>query len=161
MGKKDKVVSQPKEEAVVNTPQEDYEALYKRALADYQNLSRQSIKEKEEFLRFANERLLLEFLPVYDNLKTSLAHTGDMPSDSPWLSGVNYIIKQFAEVLRNQGIEEIETVGKNFDHNSMEAVSGSGEKVIKELRPGYLLNGKVIVAAKVELNEDKQDNLIN
>jgi len=49
-------------------------------------------------------------------------------------------------------VEEIKTVGEKFNHNTMEAIEGKGEKVVKELRPGYKLNGKVIIAAKVIVN---------
>ena len=63
------------------------------------------------------------------------------------------MVKQFATALSDNGVEEIEAAGKDFDHDTMEAVKGKGDKVAKELRPGYKLNGKVIIPAKVELEE--------
>ena len=67
------------------------------------------------------------------------------------MEGIKYVIQQFKEVLKNAGVEEIETEGKKFDPLLMEAVEGKGEKVKKEIKPGYKLNGKVIIAAKVSL----------
>jgi len=129
--------------------EEDFEHKYKRALADYQNLVKQTAKEKQEFVKFANEQFLHEILPVYDNLKLALIHAKSMPNNANIKDGVKYVIKQFKDVLSAAGVEEIETVGKKFDHHTMEAVEGKGDKVVKEVKPGYKLRGKVIVAAKV------------
>jgi len=124
---------------------------YKRALADYQNLQKRSISEKNDFVKYANEQLLHEFIPIYDNLKVSLLHIKEGGDENAWVEGIKYVIKQFKEVLQNAGVEEIETEGKEFDLNTMEAVEGKGGKVKKEIKSGYKLNGKVIIAAKVSL----------
>lgn len=127
----------------------ELEHKYKRALADYQNLIKQTAKEKQEFVKYANEQFLYEILPVYDNLKMALMHS-DKKNDK-WIEGVNYVVKQFKSILENAGVEEIETAGKKFDHNTMEAVEGRSETVKQEVRPGYKLRGKVIAPAKVIL----------
>jgi molecular chaperone GrpE len=127
----------------------ELENKYKRALADYQNLIKQTTKEKQEFVKYANEQFLYEILPVYDNLKMALSHS-DKKNDK-WIEGVNYVVKQFKTVLESAGIEEIKTIGEKFDHNTMEAVEGRGETVKQEARPGYKLRGKVIAPAKVIL----------
>lgn len=136
-----------------NQPLEELENKYKRALADYQNLARQTAREKEEFAKYANELLVLEILPIYDNLKTSVEHFKEAQNNSNWLDGIKHILKQFQEVLKNFGIEEIEALGKTLDTVTMEAVDGNGDKVIKVLQNGYKLNGKVIKAAKVEMGQ--------
>lgn len=128
----------------------ELEDKYKRALADYQNLTKQTAKEKQEFAKYANERFLCEILPVYDNLKMAIEHSDENNHDK-WLEGVKYVIKQFKTVLESAGVEEIKTVGEKFDHNTMEAVEGKGETVKQEARPGYKLHGKVIAPAKVIL----------
>ncbi len=130
---------------------ENYEHKYKRALADYQNLLKRTADEKQEFAKYANEQLLHDILPVYDNLKISLLHIDEQAQCNGWAAGIKYVVKQFKDALNGLGIEEIETVGKKFDPHTMEAVEGKGEKVKKELKAGYKLNGKVIIAAKVKL----------
>lgn len=126
---------------------------YKRALADYQNLLKRTAKEKEDFFKYSSEKLITEFIPVYDNLKMSLEHTDEQIEKSSWLEGVKYVLKQFKSILEGVGVEEISTVGQKFDHNTMEAISGEGNLVIKEVKPGYKLNGKMIIPARVVLGE--------
>lgn len=132
-----------------------FEDRYKRALADYQNLLKRTAQEKMEFARFANEQLLNELLPVYDNLKTSMAHANEENLNS-WLEGIKYVIKQFKDALAVNGVEEITTEGEKFDHSTMEALNNEDtddeskdDKVAKEIKAGYKLNGKVIVPARV------------
>jgi molecular chaperone GrpE len=128
---------------------EDYKDQYLRALADYQNLLRQTQKEKTEFFRYALADFLADLLPVYDNLKMSIANLKEDEQKSPWVEGVKYVLKQFKDILTERGVEEIKTVGEKFDHETMEAVEGEGELVEREIKAGYKLNGKVISPAKV------------
>jgi len=128
---------------------------YKRALADYQNLMKQTAKEKMEFAVYANEQMLKEILPVYDNLKMALEHQNGDSTDE-WLKGVEHVAKQFKDVLEKIGVEEIKFKDQKFDHNLMDAIQSEeteDEKldglVAKQVKAGYKLNGKVIEAAKV------------
>lgn len=139
----------------------DIESKYKRALADYQNLLKQTAREKQEFVKYATEQFLFEILPVYDNLKMALLHADEKNHDN-WISGVKHVVKQFKDILYNSGVEEIKTVGEIFDHNIMEAIDKeltqdkNKEGIIaRELSAGYKLNGKVIKAARVVVYEYK------
>lgn len=145
---KEEVVSAKKAETV-NIINEDYKEQYLRALADYQNSVRQGQKEKEEFFRYVLADFLQDILPVYDNLKISVATLTEEESKSPWVEGVKYVLKQFKDILEARGVEEIKTVGETFNHETMEALEGEGELVEKEVKAGYKLNGKVISPAKV------------
>lgn len=137
---------------------------YKRALADYQNLIKQTAREKIEFAAYANEQMLREILPVYDHLKMAIKHHNGESTDD-WLTGVKHIVKQFKDILEKIGVEEIEAVGQDFDHHTMEAISSeeTGEEkkdgqVAKQIKAGYKLNGKVIEAARVVVYKIKNDN---
>jgi molecular chaperone GrpE len=75
-----------------------------------------------------------------------------------WKKGIEYIMKQYWKVLENHNIEEIKTIGENFDPNLHEAVSEEEVedksqlgKIIKEIDSGYMMNKKVIKVAKVIL----------
>ncbi|RLC39200.1 nucleotide exchange factor GrpE [Candidatus Falkowbacteria bacterium] len=141
-------------EAIEKIKREDarnYEDLYKRALADYQNLLKRTTDEKNNFMKYANEQLLYDIIPVYDNLKISFVHIDESAKDNGWAEGLKYVIKQFKDVLSSIGIEEIKTKGEKFDPHIMEAIEGKGRKVKKEVKPGYKLNGKLLVPAKVML----------
>ncbi|NCN99694.1 nucleotide exchange factor GrpE [Candidatus Falkowbacteria bacterium] len=129
--------------------QNSWENKYLRALADYQNLLKQSTKDREEFVKYALDDFLQNILPIYDHLKLSVAGLSEEEGKNAWAQGVRHVLKQFSEVLSQHGIEEIKTVGEKFDHNTMEAIDGSGETVKQEVMPGYKLNGKLIRPAKV------------
>lgn len=128
---------------------ESWEHKYKRALADYHNLLKQTTRDREEFVKYAVGDFLQDILPVYDHLKMSLAGLSEEENSNAWVQGVKHVLKQFKDILEARGIEEIKTVGEKFDHNTMDAIDGAGEKVKQEVRPGYKLNGKVIRPAKV------------
>ena len=116
----------------------------KRALADYQNLEKRVSSEKSEWIKLANKGLLLRLLPALDNLGLAEKHTQD--------EGVKLSISQILSAFKEEGIEKIETVGKDFDPNLMEAVStteGEEGKVVEEVRSGYTLFGQVLRPAQV------------
>lgn len=134
---------------------EELEHKYKLALADYQNLLRQTTKERRDAILYANEALILDLLPVYDNLKLSLKHSGGDGNES-WLTGLQHVIQQFRKVLEEAGVKEIKTEGEKFDPATMEAVENreTAEKkldhtVAEELKAGYMLHDKVIAPARV------------
>jgi len=134
----------------VKTEEADsWEQKYLRALADYQNLLKQTARDKQDFVRYALSDFLHDILPVYDHLKLSLAGLNEEESKNPWAIGVSHVLKQFKEVLVAQGVEEIKTVGEHFSHDNMEAISGEGDIVVQEISPGYKLHGRVIRPAKV------------
>lgn len=136
----------------------DMEGKYKRALADYHNLSRKASEEKIEFFKYSLEKFFLEILPIYDNLRMAIDTLNDGEKNNPWVEGVTYVIKQFQESFENNGLKQIQTVGQSFDYNIMEAVKGDGDIVKKEVRPGYTLNGKVIIPAKVVVFPKEEEN---
>lgn len=136
-------------------PKLNCENLYKRALADYQNLLKQTAKEKMEFAAYANERTIKEILPVYDHLKLAVEHHNGETADD-WFTGVKYVVKQFKDTLEKIGVVEISAVDKKFDHNLMEAIDSEetedenlAGQIARQVKAGYKLNGKVIEPAKV------------
>lgn len=134
---------------------------YQRALAEQQNLVKQHQKEKTSYIHYANEQLLLELLPVFDNLKLSCRHFNPKNTAS-WLEGINYIIKQFENFLNQQGVVEIKTLGQIFNHTTMDAaeiIETTDEKldntVAEEIKPGYQLAEKIITPARVKVYQYK------
>jgi len=135
------------------TEADSFEGKYLRALADYQNLIKQTAKDKEEFMKYILGDFLQEILPIYDHLKLSLTGLPEADKESAWVKGVEYVLKQFKDVLNGRGVEEIKTIGEPYDYHRMEALEGSGDLVVKEVSPGYVLNGRVIRPAKVIVGE--------
>lgn len=127
---------------------EKYEELnnkYLRCLADYQNLEKQTAAWKEDFVKFANQELVIKLLEILDDLEKAQEHLQD--------DGVQIIIDKLRNILKNTGLEEIVAVDQEFDPNLMEVVQTEpGEtdhQVAKILQKGYILNGRVIRPVKV------------
>lgn len=120
---------------------------YLRALADYQNLEKQTQSWKEEFVKFANQNLILDLLEVLDDLEKAYEHLQD--------DGLKIIIEKMQAFLKNSGLEEINLENAIFDPNLCEAVETlPGEednKIAGVISKGYKLNGKVIRVSKVKV----------
>lgn len=134
---------------------EELEHKYKLALADYQNLLKQTAKERRDLALYANEALILDLIPVYDNLKLTLQHYPPN-ADANWLTGLQHVISQFKKTLKDNGVKEIVTKEKQFDPLLMEAVETRetddkklDERVAEELKGGYQLHDKVLIPARV------------
>lgn len=129
----------------------DLENKWKRALADYANLEKRIEKEKEDFVKFTNAKLLAKMLNVLDDLELSERHLKD--------PGLTFICNRFREILKEEGVEEIEVLGRNFDPELMDAVEtarGSKNKVVEVVLKGYKLYGKVLRPAKVKVGGGKK-----
>ena len=138
--------------------EDSMENKYKRALADYQNLLKTSLKEKQDFAKFALNSFLQDLLPVYDHLKMSINTLPSSEHDNAWVKGVEYVLKQFKDILNDNGVKEIKTVGEKFDHNFMEAIEGDGPHLITEIMSGYTLHDRLIRPAKVKVGIEKIKN---
>jgi molecular chaperone GrpE len=124
---------------------------WKRALADYQNLEKQVAMEKKEWIIFANRSLILELLPVLDNLQKSAEHLKDQ--------GLQLTVDQFQKILADQGLEEIiiKTGQTIFDCHQMECVEtrkGKKDIVLEVVQKGYKLHNKIIRPAKVIVGKE-------
>lgn len=134
---------------------DEYLAGWRRAQADYQNLVKETAKDKMEFVKYANHALILELLPIMDNFKAAFNLIPEAESNSAWVVGFSHIKKQLFDFLTANGVEEIKTVGEKLDVSVHEAVEydeksekAEGE-IIAERKGGYKLNGRVIQVAKV------------
>jgi len=149
--KNNQTQSESKKEAVATKISELERALTqsqereRRTLADYQNLTRQQAQQRANLVKMANLDLILAILEPIEHL--SLA------SEQIDNQGLSMIVDQLWQKLNELGLEEVETLGKKFDLETMEVVekSGQAKKVIKVLRPAYRLNGHIIQHAQVVL----------
>ena len=126
--------------------EEEYLNNWKKERADFINYKKEEAIRVEEFVRFANEDLILELIDVLDNLDLGLKHE---PTEL-----LKKLSKDFEELLRKYGVEKIKTEGESFDpalHEAIEAVEASESNNLEEIRPGYTMHGKVIRPARVRL----------
>lgn len=127
---------------------EECENNYKRALADYQNLQRRGIEERQNWLKIANKELLLLLLPIFDTLLLASKHK---ETDELKVS-----INQFIEVLKAEGVKRIDTIDKIFDPQLMEAVAtveGEDGKVLDEVRAGFTIYDKLLRPSQVKVGK--------
>lgn len=131
---------------------EDLTNKWKRAVADYQNLERQVRREKSEFMQFASGQVMERFLPILDHMEQATAGMTDDEKKSGWAVGILMTVKMFRDMLKDEGLVEIKAEGQPFDAHKMEAVEaveGEKDKVVKVLRKGYEMFGKVVRPAQV------------
>lgn len=132
---------------------EEYLKGWQRAQADYINLEKEIEAKRAGWIKMANGELLVELLPVYDNLKLAMKHIPDKDRKLDWVVGVAHIKNQMAKFLADQGVEEIKPkAGDKFDLELHEAVEKSGDEddtVKKLVKAGYRLKGQVLAPAKV------------
>ena len=130
---------------------------WKRALADLENFKTRSKKEKEVFRQYCLEDLFLEIVPVLDNFDAAWDHLPEDKKKDNLILGFFHIKNQLQKILQDRGLEEMITkVGDDFDENKHEALAAGKQndkqgKIKKVLKKGYLLEGKVIRPAGVEV----------
>jgi molecular chaperone GrpE len=133
---------------------EEFENNYKRALADYQNLQKRVQEEKSEWIKSGNKELLLRILPVLDTLMLAQQHIKDQ--------GLEVSVGQFLDILKSEGVTKIETVGHQFDPILMECVTteeGDKNKVLQEIRAGFMQYERVLRPAQVTVGKGKENNI--
>jgi molecular chaperone GrpE len=137
--------------------EEDFKAKYYYLAAEFDNTRKRFEREKENLLKFGNEKILTGLISVVDNFDltvNALKNDNDEKVQNI-VKGIDMIRNQFLDVLKQNGLTLVESVGKSFDPNFHEAVAqapAEGRKdgeVITEYQKGYMLNGRLLRASKV------------
>lgn len=127
----------------------DIDNSWKRSLADYKNLEKRTTDEKIQFAFYIKKQVIESILPFLDNLERLDKHLED--------EGLKLILKDLKQTFKDMGIEEIQSEGKAFDSNIMDAVEvrkGDKNIVLETLVKGYLLNGNLLRPAKVVVGQN-------
>ena len=128
---------------------------YLRAAAELDNLRKRTQREREEYIRFANESLLRELLPVLDNFDRALEAARAGSEAQGVVAGVELIQRELLKVLEKFGVTPYSALGQPFDPERHEAVQrvfkpdAPDMTVVAETQRGYLLNGRVLRPAMV------------
>jgi len=148
-----------KVEEIEETATQNYE-LYLRSQAEIENMKKRFRKEKEGLIKYSNETLIKQLLPVVDNLDKALGNLPDKKSRNALGEGVELTLKGLMDTLKRTGLEEIKAAGEPFDPNFHEAVSMQEDDtvnpgtVLQELQKGYLLNQRLIRPAMVIVSKN-------
>lgn len=131
---------------------------YLRLAAEFENYKRLTQRDQREQIRFGNEQLLKELLPVVDNMERAIKAARTNGSDSALIQGVELTLKQLFGILAKFGVQAIETAGQDFDPSAHQAVSYgpsndvSANKVLDEFQKGYRLHDRILRAAMVSVS---------
>jgi len=133
---------------------------YLRLHAEFENARKRFNKEREAFLKYANEALIMEFLPIVDNMEMAEKHIKDAKDFSAVRRGVDMIHGQIQKFLKDLGVEKLKSTGEKFDPNLHEVIEvlesdNEDEIVVEELKPGYRLSGKLLRPASVKVAKGK------
>ncbi len=143
---------------------------YLRLYAEFETYKRRVNKDKEELIKYGNESLLHELLPIIDNLELALKHASDNVSDG-LVQGVEITLKELYKTLDKFGLKAIDAEGRPFDpsvHHAMTQVvrdDVEDNTVVEEFRKGYMLKEKVLrpslvaVSKKSETNQEEETEI--
>lgn len=141
---------------------------YLRLYAEFDNYKKRVARDKEELIKYGNESLLYELLPVIDNLEMAMKHSSNDTS-AGLAQGVEITLKEFLRVIDKFGLSPIDASGKMFDpslHHAMTQVERDDideNMVVDEFRKGYMLREKVLrpslvaVSKKPVVSEEIED----
>jgi len=166
----------PKEEKTVSLKESEYLKLKEesgkaqeywdrllRLQADFDNTRKRLEKEKQDFVKFANEGIILELLNILDDLERTVELAQSKHQDvSAFLKGVEMILAHLYEMLKEYGVKPIEAQDKLFDPHYHEALMQVENQdlpehtIVEELQKGYLLNERVIRTAKVKVSKKEE-----
>ena len=140
---------------------EEAERLQDRLLrlqAEFENYKKRTAREKADHLRFAHEGLILDFLPVLDNLERAINAARVEVGSTPLLEGVEMIARLFQSALERAGVRPMESLGQPFDPAYHQAVAqvdvchGDAQLVVEEIQKGYSMEGRVLRPAMVKVS---------
>jgi len=140
---------------------ESYYKNWQRTAADFANYKRRTEQEKSESSRLMSAALVINLLPVYDDLDRAVASVDAHLAGLNWVQGITAIHQKFGRLLEAMGVKEIEAEGHDFDPSRHEAVGrqpGEEGKVLHVVQKGYQLQDKVIRPAMVIVGESTSKN---
>ena len=142
---------------------QEYLTGWQRAKADFINTRKRDEESQKEFVKYANEGLISELIPVLDSFSMAMGNKELWEkADKNWRTGVEYIANQLKKTLEDYGLKEIDPIGQKFDPMRDEAIehvpvedAKQNDTVVFVIQKGYSLNGKVLKAPKVKVGEGK------
>ncbi|WP_407083121.1 nucleotide exchange factor GrpE [Paenibacillus aurantius] len=137
---------------------EEHQQRFLRAQADFDNFRRRSRQEKEDFAKYASAKVIEQLLPIVDNFERALTSSKETKDFEALLKGLEMTARQLEQVLKNEGLQAMETVGQPFNPDFHQAIMqveseehGEGI-VVEEVQKGYVLKDKVLRPAMVKVS---------
>lgn len=139
-----------------------YKEQYVRLYAEFENARKRMDREKQEFIRYANEGLIVEFLDILDNLERSIESAKTKHEDyEAFVKGIELVMANIHDMLKKNNVKPMKVDGKMFDPHRHEVLMQEERQdlddgtVIEEFQKGYCLGEKVVRTAKVKVAKKK------
>lgn len=135
----------------------EYLAGWQRARADLINYKKEELERVGNLIKYAADGLLLKILPILDNFEIAEKNLPENLKNDENVKGLLQIKNQIKNFLKNQGVEEIKSVGEKFDpkfHEVIEEVKVKNAEpgtIVEEIQKGYKINGRLLRPAKVKV----------
>jgi grpE len=143
---------------------EEYKKAYAIKMADFQNFARRKEKELQDFKEYAARDIILKVLENLDNLERAQLATNDNNNIEALIEGLNMSVNNFKEMLKHEGVEEIEAQDKIYDATEHHAITTISDKekenntVVFVSQKGYKLKGRVIRPSMVVINKIEEES---
>ena len=130
---------------------------YVRAAADLENYRKRAAREKADCIKYGQENLIRDILPMVDSLGRAMEHACNSSDFEAFREGLKLVQNQLTCCLEKHGVEAIEAAGKDFDPNfheamlQVESTEHKDNEVVEEFEKGYLLNGRLLRPARVSV----------
>lgn len=160
--KKSRTPSLAQRNAKLKEEVEFYKDKWLRAVAEFENFRKRNIKERIDWIKNANQALLLEIIDVYEHLELAIKSAKDEKVPANYQKVIKMIYDQMKNILEKQGLKKMETIGKEFNpglHDAIVCVEHEkyDENIIFDnVKNGYLLNDKVLRHARVAVSKGKK-----
>jgi len=130
---------------------------WQRCQADFTNYRRQTEEDRKKLIKVANFDLIESILPVLDNFQLAAKHVPKELESNNWAIGIKQIEKQLENILENEGLKKIETIGQQFNpaiHEAIEHISSDQPEnvIVEEISSGYQFDGQLVRPAKVKVS---------
>lgn len=138
---------------------DEYLAGWQRARADLLNYKKEELERVGELIKYADVGIILKILPILDNFEVSEKKLPENLKNDENIKGLLLIKNQIQDFLKNQGVEEIKSVGEKFDPNFHEIVEEVEVKdkepgiIAEEIQKGYKIHGRLLRPAKVKISK--------
>ena len=138
---------------------DEYLAGWQRSRADFLNYKKEEMERISELLKYAGEEYILRILPILDNFNVAEKKLAENLKKDESVKGLLQIKAQIQDFLKNQGLEEIKSLGERFDPNLHEVVEEIEAKdkqsgvIVEEIQKGYKINGHLLRPAKVKITK--------
>ena len=140
---------------------DEFKDKWLRTLAEFENYRKNSLKERQEWLKYSNEKVFLEICDVLDNFERALSTEVNAENYSSYTKGVEMIFQQLKSVFKKNDVIKIEALGKEFDPNYHEAWSSipalePENTIVAVVQNGYMIGEKVIRPSRVAVSNGEK-----